>query len=548
MRQQDDHINADLQHLYDCFFNYQPTTQFLFPGGQPLADAALQFGQLVCGQCLRVISGTEVSACPSCGNEHELVAVWLCNPRLQTRHNRMVSSHNCPYCGGQNSLTIMGSQAASLISVGISQLFASIYNDDRKLLAFSDSVQDAAHRAGFFGARTYRFNFRAALQQFVARLEAPVSLAALPQAFREHYQRHWSTNDYLTTFIPPDMAWLDDYEYLLEHGRLPEDSNLPELLAHRIDWEIQSEYGFRSRIGRTLEKTGCSVAGVDLSRLEQAVDAVLEPLRNEIGGLQQLEHEQLLAFTNGFLTLLKTKGAVSLSALRGYVTQFGGYYMLNQGFNQLFMPRFGRYSRTPVFLTTRPGTRFDQLVARGTGHTWYQDWAVRCLGTLCPYIADYSPALYEPLLAALVYARILEAWQIKGDRIWGLQPEALLVHTSVCQCRCDTCGHNVSVQEGELSLWEGSPCLRLRCMGHYRTEPVREDYYGRLYATGHIQRIIPAEHTALLERARREKIEQHFIQREYPWDPNLLSCTPTLELGINIGDLSSAILCSVPPS
>ncbi|MGI6253984.1 MAG: Zn-binding domain-containing protein, partial [Aminivibrio sp.] len=30
-------------------------------------------------------------------------------------------------------------------------------------------------------------------------------------------------------------------------------------------------------------------------------------------------------------------------------------------------------------------------------------------------------------------------------------------------------------------------------------------------------------------------------------DPNLLSCTPTLEMGIDIGDLSTLMLCSVPP-
>jgi hypothetical protein len=36
--------------------------------------------------------------------------------------------------------------------------------------------------------------------------------------------------------------------------------------------------------------------------------------------------------------------------------------------------------------------------------------------------------------------------------------------------------------------------------------------------------------------------------RASPGAPNLLSCTPTLELGIDIGDLSSVILCSVPPS
>ncbi|MEN8168573.1 MAG: Zn-binding domain-containing protein, partial [Pseudomonadota bacterium] len=33
-----------------------------------------------------------------------------------------------------------------------------------------------------------------------------------------------------------------------------------------------------------------------------------------------------------------------------------------------------------------------------------------------------------------------------------------------------------------------------------------------------------------------------------PWQPNLLSATSTLEMGIDIGDLSSLLLCSVPPA
>ncbi len=44
----------------------------------------------------------------------------------------------------------MGLQAVTAISALLSQLYSSHYNDDKKLLAFSDNVQDAAHRAGFF--------------------------------------------------------------------------------------------------------------------------------------------------------------------------------------------------------------------------------------------------------------------------------------------------------------------------------------------------------------------------------------------------------------
>jgi DEAD/DEAH box helicase domain-containing protein len=40
------------------------------------------------------------------------------------------------------------------VSQVVDASWANVFNYDKKLITFSDSVQDAAHRAGFFGART----------------------------------------------------------------------------------------------------------------------------------------------------------------------------------------------------------------------------------------------------------------------------------------------------------------------------------------------------------------------------------------------------------
>ena len=90
---------------------------------------------------------------------------------------------DCPFCATKlDTLTGRAFQAATLTSVFIDQLFSSPWNADKKLLAFSDSVQDASHRAGVFGARTWRFNIRVALARYLLARD-PCSLAELATAF-----------------------------------------------------------------------------------------------------------------------------------------------------------------------------------------------------------------------------------------------------------------------------------------------------------------------------------------------------------------------------
>ena len=112
-----------------------------------LSDKAVSgVHQHLCPQCL-TLNRADKHACEQCG--HEGLLRVLVPDLLKERKDTLVSSTDCPYCGSSKGLSIMGSRAASLSSVMIHQLYGSRFNEHKKLITFSDSVQDAAHRASF---------------------------------------------------------------------------------------------------------------------------------------------------------------------------------------------------------------------------------------------------------------------------------------------------------------------------------------------------------------------------------------------------------------
>jgi len=305
-------IQTDLRSIYQAYFANDPESIMLLPlmadEDEPDWKGAERYLCAHCGQLQKRLDG---STCLACG-ESELHRAFEPLMTRDSKHGR-VSDHHCPVCSSQDSMMVFGSRAASLSSVAIHRGFASAFNDDKKLIAFSDGVQDAAHRAGFFESRTWQQNMRMAIAQAI-----PEQGMALPDYY-SHLPKFWRNKNinpkaldevpYICEFIAPNMLWYRDYVSLTEQGILPDNNRLAEDIAKRMEWEVLAEFGYRARIGRSLEQTMTAAMGLRMKPIERVASELLLPLQEEFG-LRHISKAELIHFLLGLLVYMKQRGAM----------------------------------------------------------------------------------------------------------------------------------------------------------------------------------------------------------------------------------------------
>ena len=541
----------NLESFYNLYFRADEKIVMMFPDADT-QQAPNMISAQICPDCLQVkLDGEGTSECAGCGAD--MVKVLIPAP-IKTSGTAKHKQYVCPCCGSRRGLSLMGLRSATEISASISQLFASKFNDDKKTLAFSDNVQDAAHRAGFFNARTWRFGLRTAIQKYCTEFGSSQNLADFQKGFIDYWHERMTGEQFVSFFIAPNLTWKHAYEDMIEKRKLGSDRQAQILvyeIEQRIKYEIMLEFGLAGNIGRTLEKASCSVISFAPEDVIQIACAVRERTINELGVLTD---ESLAVFQRmviGYLNLMRINGAFRDKVFDEYTLQDGKSYLLSNDRNR-WLP--GRQSgrNTPRFIAKhigmgKPSAEFDSPNA-----SKYVAWIEAC----CTEIMigeSFFGAISEFILEEAVKLNIISMVPASASyKIYGLNKQHVFITDDVVSFRCNKCGTLYSVSAANAELWLGAPCQRITCGGcleKYERDEI--NYYGRLYNTGDIARVNAREHTGLLERSNREQLESDFKRNKATqafWDPNVLSCTPTLEMGIDIGDLSTVVLCSMPPA
>jgi ATP-dependent helicase YprA (DUF1998 family)/very-short-patch-repair endonuclease len=435
----------------------------------------------------------------------------------------------CPVCKSRYNrgdvLTLLRTGVASSVSVIAARHLDRVPDAERKLLVFADNRQEAAHQAGYMNDRHRQFAVRHVVEALVRQAgEGGISLEAIPARLLTAFQdlafaRRRLTRDEL-------RQWTEAlrYEAASEfcRGTLQRVS-LENLALVAIEYEFLDELLADPEFSKS-----CAHWGVAAGRRDVVVRAMLDFVRR--------------------------RRAVALDFYQQYIDeQKAPWRYLTE---DPYSVAFPEYERSPVaFMLDRPaaakhpvgGFSFQALVKDSPRGRVGGIAALVRRGTGLP---DHgADGWTRDIIALLVRHGILEDILLPGrvrQRVgaahaYQISPRVIRLVSAGDGWRCELC-----------STWRpyrAPVCLASTvCAGQdFHQKPSRadrENYYIQLYTGQRPRRLKALEHTAQIAEEDRARREAEFKSGTL----DVLVCSPTLELGVDIGQLPSIVMRNAAPA
>ena len=387
----------------------------------------------------------------------------------------------------------------------------------QKLLIFSDSRQDAAFQAGWMEERSRRYRLRHLLFQ---------TLEAEPEII-------WSL-ERLTEHLV-DRA---KEQKILRSGTWDEDNNLT-----RVRWFLLEEFastGQRRSSLETLALAEVLTHGIGLDDAPRFYERWSDQFKVEPGELQRLVRLVLDYYRRrGIVSdpLMRRKWSDRDAEVRKGLVLVHDQYRPQalvvtkegrSGYTKGLVAKNGRSGAQAIFRKGLPG---GVDVPAGVRDEFLQD--------LWDWLTDKE--VLVPRTLTYKHGGKQVPLQIPGG-LYQINAKKLGFRVTDRRQVCPACQRAQSVAPPTAA------CPEYGCPGSLQEAGREEDHYDvHQYTRSRFVPLKTWEHSAQVPKAERQIIEREF-KREEGGRYNCLVCTPTLELGVDIGKLEMVLMRNVPPT
>jgi hypothetical protein len=420
----------------------------------------------------------------------------------------------CPACGGstgmaeQEVITRMHPGNEAFSSVIVQKVLEALppkrINEPcpmkgRNLLTFSDNRQDAAFFAPYFERTGGDFALRTAAFQVLhaAQDDDPMDLELLAQEVFKYWRKQGQ----------PGM--------IIEDGRFESDRRkINDLLMGKIAAEFCTPTGRRN----SLEALGL----VKIDYEPRIFKRLLEKIRPLVKKSYVGETENLVRFL--LETIRREKALANL-------------FDVDLTDKYIWGPVFS-HKKAFQFIKTDPRIKHSWMPPEGDRYHNRRSWyLVKQLGWTWGECREFLASFWEVLVDLGLLIKANPGYGLDGTLLRFLCGTDSSLHV------CTNCGltqANVVEQR----------CSAFKCGGkthqyspEERKDLIASNHYIYSYQAGVAMIPRAREHTAGLSTKLRERIEQEFAEGKV----NVLSCTTTMEMGVDLGELEAIVNLNIPP-
>ncbi|WP_316967278.1 DEAD/DEAH box helicase [Candidatus Methanocrinis natronophilus] len=405
----------------------------------------------------------------------------------------------------------------------VSHNLNSLPRKERKILVFSDNRQDTALQASHMNNIQKRLHFRRGVYRALEKAGEPVELLEMGDMVFKTLEKEGA--------LPRYSKSSGDLEISMGSSK-SEDEAFKEYLLFNAVLELGSS---QRRNQQNLEDVGLlRVTYNGLDRLARA-----ENVWTEVPEFIELGEAAREDYLTGFMDIMRYRTAIAYDYL---LDNYGFKTKIENKFEEdaLFHDEYRAYQPEGYSDDADNKTKFAQVHRLSWRTGPHVAWTMKVLGT----DRERAQKTVKAVANVLVRAgglRWVDVHKYVG-KLLMISPEAILLslpggETHKACKRCGTVHHFK-----EVKLCTGSKCQDLV------DEDFSSNYFWYEYTRpfDEVAALTAAEHSGQIDGETRKELESRFRDPEDPL--NVIVCTPTMELGIDIGNLSAVYMRNVPPS